>query len=90
MGKIEHLDIFDKTGFRKNIAELIKEHDTDNLKSVTIMYQRKDGSIRTYWNGESAEMLVLNEIFKRDVIENQFPTDEYESVNFDSPDEEGE
>ena len=88
MGKIEHLDIFDKTGFRKNVAEVVKEFDTDNIESIAIMYRRKDGSIRTYWNGNSAEMLILNEIFKRDIIEHQFPTDDHLSVSYDNPDEE--
>ena len=87
MGKIEHLKIFDKTGFRKNIADVVKEFDTDNIDSIAIMYRRKDGSIRTYWNGSSAEMLIVNEIFKRDVIEYHFPVDDDESVSYDSPDE---
>jgi len=88
MGKIEHIDIFDKTGFRKNVAEVVKEFDTDNIESISIMYRRRDGSIRTYWNGDPAEMLVLNEVFKRDVIEDRFPTEESESIDFDSIDEE--
>ena len=88
MGKIEHLEIFDKTGFRKNVAEVIKEYDTDNIEAIAIIYRRKDGSIQTYWNGNSAEILLLNEIFKRDIVENQFPTDDALSVSYDSPDEE--
>ncbi|MBW1845544.1 MAG: hypothetical protein JRI94_00060 [Deltaproteobacteria bacterium] len=88
MGKIEHLDIFDKTGFRKNVADFVKEYDSDNLEAIAIMYRRKDGSIRTYWNGNPGEMLILNAIFKRDVVEDRFPVDDNASIDFDSMDEE--
>ncbi len=73
MGKIEHLEIKDASGFRKNMSELTKEWDEDNVESLSIVYHRKDGSLRCYWSGIPAEMMLLMEIFKRDVIESSFP-----------------
>lgn len=90
MAKIKHIEIFDATGFRKNIAEIVKEYDDGNIEGLLITYRRKTGSIRTYWNGDPAEMLLLNEVFKRDVIENRWPTDESDSIDFDEINPDGD
>ena len=81
---IEHIPVFDDDGFRKQIADLIRDHDTENIEAVMICVKRKDNSIRTYWNGQPEHVLVLNEVFKRDVIENRWPTDESSSIDFDA------
>ena len=86
MGELKHIQIFDKTGFRKNIADITRDYDNKNIESFMISYYRKDGSIRSYWNGAPAEMLLLNRTFERDVIENHFPNDESESFDFDKTD----
>jgi len=85
MTEIKHIEIFDATGFRKNISEIVKEYDTDNIDALVINYRRKDGSIRTYWNGVPEVVLLLNEVFKRDVIEARWPTEESNTIDFDEP-----
>ena len=90
MAKIEHIEIFDATGFRKNIAEIVKEYDEGNVDAVIIMYRRKSGSIRNYWNGIPEVCLLLNEVFKRDVIESRWPSDDSESIDFDELTDDGE
>ncbi len=80
---IEHIPIMDDDGFRKQIADLIRDHDTGNLEALVICVKRKDNSIRSYWNGQPEHVLVLNEVFKRDVIEARWPTDSSESIDFD-------
>lgn len=90
MAKIEHIEIFDATGFRKNIAEIVKEYDEGNIDAVIIMYRRKSGSIRNYWNGIPEVCLLLNEVFKRDVIESRWPSDDSESIDFDELTDDGE
>jgi len=88
MAKIEHLAIVDKTGFRKNLSELLEDFDNDNINSVCIMYWRKGengnrGGVRSYWNGSSADLVFITEIFKRDVIESVYPCDDSEYNNYD-------
>ncbi|MCP4156688.1 MAG: hypothetical protein GY757_53740 [bacterium] len=90
MAEIKHIEIFDKTGFRKNIAEIVQEYDNDNVDAIVIMYRRKSGSIRNYWNGVPEVCLLLNEVFKRDVIENRWPSDDSDSIDFDELNPEGD
>ncbi len=48
---IEKLEINDPTGVYSNITDLLDEIRAENIKCVSIVYERKDGSTRTFWSG---------------------------------------
>ena len=82
MSNIEKLELKDPEGIYKNITDLLDELRNKNIKAVSLVYERKDGSTRTFWSGWNRIHLIgILEQLKFDLI--CFASENAEATKFE-------
>jgi len=73
MAKIKQfIQLKDDSGILKNLSELLQEARDGGIKGLFLAYSRKDDSMRTFWSGDIAELNLVLDQMKYDLISNRF------------------
>lgn len=74
MGKVLKIEPDSKDGLIKNLSEALDLARKGQIDNLSIIYERKDGDgIRNYYSGIKAQINMLLDIAKHDLLD-EFPT----------------
>lgn len=87
---VEYLKVKDRVGVRKNVTDLLKHLGEGEVDAVAVLFHTKDGSNRTYWNGNDAQVVFMAQMLSNEVLHQQEVVNEtpYDRLDGDKDGEE--